>query len=173
MDVILIPGFWLRGDSWDGIAPALRDAGHTVHTPTLPGLESAEADRSEVTLRTHIDSVVALVDAIEAPVALVGHSGGGVIAYAVTDARPERISRVIYVDSGPLGEGDSINDQLPSDGADIPLPDWTLFDDRQLVGLTDELRAASVPARCRSRRGSRWTRWSSPAATRTATSARW
>lgn len=141
MDVILIPGFWLRGDSWDGIAPVLREAGHTVHTPTLPGLEGRDADRSGITLRTHIDAVVGLVDSISGPVALVGHSGGGAIAYGVTDARPDRIDRVVYVDAGPLGDGDSINDQLPSDGDDIPLPDWSVFEDAELENLTEELRA--------------------------------
>ena len=40
-------------------------------------------------------------------VVLVGHSGGGAIAHAVADARPERVARVIYVDSLPLGHGAS------------------------------------------------------------------
>jgi hypothetical protein len=45
MEVIMIPGFWLDGSSWDQVADPVRRAGHTVHTPTLPGLESVEADR--------------------------------------------------------------------------------------------------------------------------------
>jgi hypothetical protein len=28
MDIILIPGFWLDGSSWDAVVPALEDAGH-------------------------------------------------------------------------------------------------------------------------------------------------
>src|ERR687891_70176 len=101
MDLVLIPGLWLDGASWNDVAAPLRDAGHTVHTPTLPGLESRDTDRTNITLRDHVDAV------------LVGHSGGGAIAHAVADARPDHITRVVYVDAGPLGDGDVINDELP------------------------------------------------------------
>src|SRR5690348_13662045 len=110
MQTILIPGFWLDASSWDPIIPVLRDAGHDVHPVTLPGLESKEADRTGITLRDHVDAVVALVDSLDGEVVLVGHSGGGPVAQAVADARPERIARIIYVDSGPIAEGQSIND---------------------------------------------------------------
>jgi pimeloyl-ACP methyl ester carboxylesterase len=53
MDIILIPGFWLDASSWDDIVPALRQAGHRVRALTLPGMESKDADRSEITLRDH------------------------------------------------------------------------------------------------------------------------
>ena len=61
-------------------------------------MESKDADRSSITLRDHMDAVIELVDSIEGPVALVGHSGGGAIAWAVADARPDRIGRLVYVD---------------------------------------------------------------------------
>lgn len=140
MDLVLIPGFWLDGDSWHAVAAPLRAAGHTVHALTLPGKESAAADRSGVTLQDHVDAVVAVVDSLPPGVVLVGHSGGGAIAHAVVDARPQRISRVVYVDSGPLGDGGVINDALPVIGDEIPLPDWSVFDDEDLVGLDDALR---------------------------------
>ena len=142
MDVILIPGFWLDATSWNGVLPALHAAGHTAHPLTLPGLESKDADRSGITLRTHVDAVVDVVDGFDHPVVLVGHSGGGAIAHAVADARPDRIARVIYVDSGPLPHGGVINDELPSDGADTPLPDWSVFGEEDLVDMTPEVRAA-------------------------------
>jgi pimeloyl-ACP methyl ester carboxylesterase len=75
-------------------------------------------------------------------VVLVGHSGGGAVAHGAVDARPERVARVVYVDSGPLGDGDVINDQLPVEGGEIPLPDWSVFDEADLVDLDDGLRAA-------------------------------
>ncbi len=45
-------------------------------------------------------------------------------------------------DSGPLGAGGVINDELPAENGEVPLPDWQLFDDEDLVDLDDELRAA-------------------------------
>jgi pimeloyl-ACP methyl ester carboxylesterase len=145
MDVILIPGLWLDGSSWDGVVPALQQAGHRTHALTLPGMESKDADRSRITLRDHVDAVVAVVDSLDpagGKVVLVGHSGGGAIAHAAVDARPDRIARVVYVDAVPLGEGGVINDELPVSNGEVPLPDWSLFDDEDLVDLDDELRAA-------------------------------
>ena len=145
MDIILIPGFWLDGSSWDEVVPALEQAGHRTHALTLPGMESKDADRSEITLRDHVDAVVGVVDSFDpadGKVVLVGHSGGGAIAHAAVDARPGRVARVVYVDSGPLGEGGVINDELPAEKGEVPLPDWSLFDDEDLVDLDDALRAA-------------------------------
>ncbi len=142
MDIILIPGLWLDGSSWSEVAPALEQAGHRVRALTLPGLESVNADRSGIRLKDHVDAVVAAVDASDGPVVLVGHSGGGAIAHAAADARPDRIARVVYVDAGPLGDGNSINDELPVVDGEIPLPDWSEFDDADLRDLDDELREA-------------------------------
>ena len=140
MDIILVPGFWLDASSWDEVTPPLAAAGHRLHPLTLPGLESADAPRAGIGLRTHIDAVVEKVDSLDGKVVLVGHSGGGAIIHGVADARPDRIERNIFVDSGPLGEGDAINNELPADGDDIPLPPWDGFEDGDLVDLTDELR---------------------------------
>lgn len=142
MEIVLIPGFWLDGSSWDDVAPPLREAGHTVHTPTLPGLESKDANREGIGLRDHVDAVVALIDSTTEPVVLVGHSGGGAIAHAAVDARPDRVARVVYVDSGPLGDGGVINDELPVVGNEIPLPDWSVFEEEDLIDLHDDLRAS-------------------------------
>ena len=140
MNLILIPGFWLDGSSWDDVAEPLRAAGHTVYALTLPGKESTDADRTGISLRDHVNAVVAVVDSLPPGVVLVGHSGGGAIAHAVVDARPEAIARVVYVDSGPLGNGGVINDELPVVNGEVPLPDWSVFEAEDLVDLDDELR---------------------------------
>ena len=140
MDVILIPGFWLDASSWQGVTPALEQAGHTLHPVTLPGLESVDADRSGIGLADHIDAVVRLVERLPRAVALVGHSGGGAVAQGVADRLPDRVRRIVFVDAAPLPEGDCINDELPVVGDEIPLPDWSVFGP-SLTDLDDELRA--------------------------------
>ena len=91
--------------------------GHHPLPLTLPGMESRDADRSGISLRDHVDAVVAVIDSVD-PVAgevvLVGHSGGGAIAHAAVDARPDRVARVVHVDTWPIGDGDVINDELPA-----------------------------------------------------------
>jgi pimeloyl-ACP methyl ester carboxylesterase len=142
MDLILIAGFWLDASSWDEVIPDLERAGHRVRALTLPGLESRDADRSGVRLGDHVNAVVAAVDEADGQVVLVGHSGGGAVAHAAADARPDRVARVVYVDSVPLGPGGAINDQLPVVNGEIPLPDWSHFDEESLRDLDAERRQA-------------------------------
>ena len=141
MDIILVPGFWLDASSWSEVTPPLVASGHRVYPLTLPGLEAADAPRAGIGLRDHIDAVVAEIDAIDEPVILVGHSGGGAIIHGAIDARPDRVTRAVYVDSGPLGDGGVINDELPVENDDVPLPAWDVFEDEDLVDLDDDLRA--------------------------------
>ena len=140
MEIVLIAGFWLDGASWDEVAAPLRRAGHNAHALTLPGLESRDVDRSAIGLRDHVNAVVDVVDECADPVVLVGHSGGGAIAHAAADARPDRIRRVVYVDSLPLADGAAINDELVAVNGEVPLPDWSEFLEEDLVDLDQSLR---------------------------------
>jgi pimeloyl-ACP methyl ester carboxylesterase len=90
--IILVPGFWLGAWAWDEVAAALRADGHDVTALTLPGLESADADRSSITLADHVDAICEAVTAAGRPVVLAVHSGAGAPGYAVTDRIPEQIA---------------------------------------------------------------------------------
>lgn len=149
MQIVLIPGFWLDGDSWAPITSALAAAGHEVHPLTLPGKSRGQTALTGIGLRTHVEAVLDVVDGLDGPVVLVGHSGGGTIAWAVADARPDRIARVVMVDSLPMPAGSPINDELPVEGDTVPLPDWHIFEPEDLIDLDDALRerfrAIAVP----------------------------
>jgi pimeloyl-ACP methyl ester carboxylesterase len=86
---------------------------------TLPGLESADADRSTIALSDHVDAICEAVTAAGPPVVLAVHSGAGVPGYAVTDRIPEQIAAMVYVDSGPATgaldpDFDAVEKALPS-----------------------------------------------------------
>jgi pimeloyl-ACP methyl ester carboxylesterase len=143
MDFVLIPGLWLDGSSWDEVVPFLRQAGHRTHAMTLPGMGSIHADRSQITLRDHVNAVTEVIDSITSAggtVVLVGHSAGGAIAHAALDARPDRVARVIYVGGFPTGDGDALAADLPATDGEVPLPDWAGFDDEELVDLDEAAR---------------------------------
>src|SRR6266568_1889659 len=99
--IVLVPGFWLGAWAWDEVAAALRADGHDVTALTLPGLESADADRSSISLAYHVDAICEAVTAGGRPVVLAVHSGAGAPGYAVSDRIPEQIAAMVYVDSGP------------------------------------------------------------------------
>jgi pimeloyl-ACP methyl ester carboxylesterase len=150
MHVILIPGLWLDGSSWDRVVPALEQAGLVAHPVTLPGMESRDADRSKITLADHVDAVVAEIDAVEGPVVVVGHSAGAGIASAVLDARPDRVARAIYIGGFPAADGEPLLDGFHAENGEVALPDFASFDDADLGDLDEaaraEFRARAIPS---------------------------
>ena len=144
--IILVPGFWLGAWAWDEVAAALRADGHDVTAVTLPGLESADADRSAITMSDHVDAICEAVRAADAPVVLAVHSGTGFPGYAASDRLPDRIAAMVYVDSAPgIGAMDP-----DFDGVEMPLPSQEkLADEENLDGLSEEqletFRRRAVP----------------------------
>ncbi|KAB1662340.1 alpha/beta hydrolase [Pseudoclavibacter chungangensis] len=160
MHVLLVPGFWLQGDSWREVVPVLERAGHTVEAVTPLGLVSRNTDRASIGLADQAAALVARLDELAAggadsgnaraaPVVLVGHSGGGALVQLAADARPARVARVVYVDAGPLPDGECVNDRLPVVDGEVPLPEWSFFDESELAGLDEatleRFRAGAVP----------------------------
>jgi pimeloyl-ACP methyl ester carboxylesterase len=135
--IILVPGFWLGAWAWDEVAALLRDGGHDVTALTLPGLESAEADRSGISFADHVDAIVAAVEAAPAPPVLVLHSATGFSGYAASDRVPEKIAAIVYVDTAP-GKG-----ALDPDFGDAEKPMvWSEIEEEEnLDGLTEEHKA--------------------------------
>lgn len=145
MDIILVPGLWLDGSSWEQVVPLLEQARHRAHALTLPGMESRNADRSKVTRQDHVDAVVAAIDAADpagGKVLLVGHSAGAALGWAAVDARPDRVARLICVGGFPVGDGHADPGGYPAVGGEVPLPDWSDFDEADLVDLDNAARAA-------------------------------
>jgi pimeloyl-ACP methyl ester carboxylesterase len=94
------------------VAAPLRAAGHEVFPVTLTGLgERVHLATPEVDLETHVADVVNLLDYEGLDdVVLVGHSYAGVVITAVADRRPQRLSGLVYFDTGPLPDGVAIVD---------------------------------------------------------------
>lgn len=110
--IVLVPGACLGGWAWREVAAGLRAQGHEVYPVTLTGLgERVHLANRDIDLDTHIADVVNLLD-YEAltDVVLVGHSYAGVVITGVADRRPERLSAIVYLDTGPLPDGIAIAD---------------------------------------------------------------
>jgi pimeloyl-ACP methyl ester carboxylesterase len=143
--VILVPGFWLGAWAWDEVADILRADGHDVTALTLPGLESAEADRSKIGIGDHVDAICAAIQAKDAPVVLVVHSAAGFSGYAASDRLPERIAAMVYVDTAP-GKG-ALDPDV--EGAEKPMVWEEIEEEENLDGLNEEqkqrFRERAVP----------------------------
>ena len=129
------------------VVPALEQAGHRTHALTLPGMESKDADRSGITLRDHVDAVVAEIDSVDpadGKVVLVGHSAGGAIATPRSTHGPTGSPASSTSAAAPSATAALINDELPAANGEVPLPDWSVFEDEDLADLDDEA-ARRVP----------------------------
>src|SRR4029078_11501256 len=102
--IILVPGFWLGAGAWGEVASILREDGHDVRALTLPGLESADADRSRIHAEDHVHAIGDAINAGGAPVVLAVHSATGFPGYAASDRVPDRVAAMVYVDTAP-GKG--------------------------------------------------------------------
>jgi pimeloyl-ACP methyl ester carboxylesterase len=143
--IILVPGFWLGAWAWDEVAGLLRADGHDVTAITLPGHESADADRSKITLSDHVDAIVDAVEAAGAPVVLAVHSASGFSGYAASDRVPDRIAAMVYVDTAP-GKG-ALDPKF--EGVEKPMVWKDIEEEENLDGLSEEqketFRRRAVP----------------------------
>ena len=150
---VLVPGFWLGGWAWRSVADTLRAAGHSVYPVTLTGLgERVHLAGPQVNLDTHIADVVNLLRYEDLhDVVLAGHSYAGTVIAGAADQVPERIARLVYVDTWPLPDGVAHIDTDPRarekmnarqhEGHGLPLPPWEELDQgNELRGLGEAER---------------------------------
>lgn len=112
---VLVHGAWHGGWAWERVVPALRAAGHDIHTPTLTGLsERAHTLTPQVGLSTHIQDIVGIIEAYDLrDVVLVGHSYAGQIVTGVADRVPERLATRVYLDAFVGDDGEAAIDLQP------------------------------------------------------------
>ncbi len=111
---VLVHGGWCGGWLWRYVAPALRELGHVVTTPTLSGLgERRHVGNRTATLSTHIEDIVAHIE-MEGlqDVTLVSQSYGGMVATGTLARIPDRIRAMIYLDAFIPEDGKSLVDCL-------------------------------------------------------------
>jgi len=113
---------------WRKVIPAVRDAGYRCIAPDLPGFGRSDkpTDIGWYTYDRHSESVVALVDELDLRDAtVVVHDWGGPIGLRAAVERPERIARIVALDTGLFTGHQPMNDA------------WMMF--RAFVERTEDL----------------------------------
>ncbi|MEO7119187.1 MAG: alpha/beta fold hydrolase [Candidatus Limnocylindrales bacterium] len=142
--IVLVPGFWLGAWAWDEVAALLRADGHDVTAITLPGLDSVDADRSQIGFADHVDAIIQAIQAAPSPVVLAVHSATGFSGYAASDRVPDQIKAMVYVDTAPgIGALD------PDLEGDKPMVWKDIEEEENLDGLSEDqketFRQRAVP----------------------------
>jgi pimeloyl-ACP methyl ester carboxylesterase len=125
--VVLIHGGFVDGSGWRGVYDRLRSQGHRV----------AIVQNPTVSLDGDVAATTQVLDELDGPAVLVGHSYGGVV---VTETgNDERVAGLVYIAAFAPDKGESVNTLIadPPPGAPVPpiLPprDGYLFLDREKV----------------------------------------
>ena len=140
--VVLVHGAFAESASWDGVIRQLQERGYTTVAAANP-LRSLSGDA---------ESVASVLDSIEGPVVLVGHSYGGSVISGAALGR-ENVRAMVFVAAFAPEEGESIGElsglypgsTLGDTLKTVPLPDGTT----DLYIRQEEYRgqfAADVPA---------------------------
>lgn len=108
--VALIHGGFVDGSGWRGVYDRLRAQGHRV----------AVVQNPTVSLEGDVAATKHVLDTIDCPVVLVGHSYGGVV---ITETgSDERVAGLVYVAAFAPDKGESVNTLIadPPPGAPVP-----------------------------------------------------
>ena len=125
---VLVHGAWHTGQEFEAVAQPIRDAGHTVHCPTVAG--NKPGDDRTIGLDAAISSIALYLSENDlTDVILLGHSYGGMIITGVADRCPERLRRLVYWNAFVPNSGECLNDLVPPhyvemfDGVSAASPD--------------------------------------------------
>ncbi|HZC25948.1 MAG TPA: alpha/beta hydrolase, partial [Actinopolymorphaceae bacterium] len=123
----------------------------------------------DVDLDTHVSDIVNSIDYADLhDVILVGHSYGGFPVTGAADVlcapgRPARLSRLVYVDSGPLPDGVSHLDTLGPERRDATLAAMKETDDGWREPVPTWAEISADPMNSPGLDEARWQRWMSRA----------
>ncbi|MFF1872376.1 alpha/beta fold hydrolase [Kitasatospora herbaricolor] len=136
-NIVLVHGGFVDGSGWQGVYEELSREGYRVSIVQNPTLS----------LAGDVAATHQILDSLDGPAVLVGHSYGGVV---ITEAgNHEKVTELVYIAAFAPDKGESVNTLIadPAPGAPVPpiLPprDGFLFLDRDKFAASF---AADVPA---------------------------
>jgi pimeloyl-ACP methyl ester carboxylesterase len=116
---LLVHGAWHGPWCWKAVATDLENQGHSVATPTLPGLdEETQVRAGSFGLADHIYAVSTVIDRIPGRLILVAHSYAGMIARALESLRGDRLNHVVYLEAVIPEPGRSLLEMQPAGAAE-------------------------------------------------------
>ena len=94
---MLVHGASHGGWCWEKVKPLLEANGNRVCAPDLPGMGKDDTPPANVTLADNVEKLSRLLDKMDEPVVLVGHSLGGITISALAEARRRKLKALVYL----------------------------------------------------------------------------
>lgn len=112
--LLLLHGYGESAVTWQGVFDRLARR-HAALAVDLPGFGLSDKPDGPYDYPTQLGRLEALVDALEGPVVVVGHSMGGQLAAGLALSRPERVRAAVLV--APAGDSVGLGGLADSLGA--------------------------------------------------------
>ena len=104
---VLVHAAWLGGWQWETVAKILKDNGHLVITPDLPGHGSDKTSPADISMKDYVKTLTDILDKQDKSVILVGHSFNGITVSRVAELRPKKVKSLVYLSAFLLPNGGS------------------------------------------------------------------
>jgi pimeloyl-ACP methyl ester carboxylesterase len=142
--VVLVHGAWHGGWCWDPFMPYLTARGLAPHAPDLPGHGNNPMPMKDITLDSYADCIVDVLDSLDEPAILVGHSLAGATISAAAERRPDKVKYLVYIAAFLLSSDWSLSMAMQNDDESAASPYVQRSDDRLSIIMPEEgLRAAT------------------------------
>jgi pimeloyl-ACP methyl ester carboxylesterase len=135
---LLVHGAWHGAWCWYKLVPRLKELGHSVVAPDLPGMGRDRTPVNRVSLAMWRDHVCGIVDSLPGEIVLVGHSRGGIVLNEVAQHRPDRIRTLVYLCAFLLRDGECLFDLAGSDESSLVPQNMVMSNDRSFSTIRDE-----------------------------------
>ena len=129
---------------WERVVPLLEEMGHTAVAVDLPGNGHDDTPLADVTLDTYAEHVCGVLDSLDGPALLVGHSLGGISISRAAELRPDKVAVLVYLTAALLENGVTFmaaasDEPYDEQRALEARPSWNLAEDRSHVVYKPEL----------------------------------
>jgi pimeloyl-ACP methyl ester carboxylesterase len=125
-NIVLVHGAWADGSCWSGVIERLQAAGFQVTAPQFP----------MSSLANDVARLRQVLEFLEGPTLVVGHSYGGQIMTAL-GAEPPNVLGLVYIAAFGLDEGESLG-ALLSQGPPTPALAHLFTDTRGFAWLSED-----------------------------------
>lgn len=127
---VLVHSAWLGGWQWENVAKTLKDNGHTVLTPDLPGHGQDKTAPVDITMEDYVNTLTNILDKQDNPVILVGHSFNGITVSRVAELRPNKVKSLVYMAAFLLPNGGSFFNAVQGVKGSKAVENFYLSDDK-------------------------------------------
>ena len=135
---LLVHSAWLGAWQWEGVVSILKEKGHQVFAPDLPGHGSDKTSPAEITMDSYVKTLTDILDQQGQPVILVGHSFNGITVSRAAELRPNKVKGIVYLSAFLLPKGGSFIKAVQGVKGSIAVDNFFLSEDKSYALVKED-----------------------------------